>query len=352
MADVIQIQHTSSGVTLYALIRDADGAVWNGSSFVSYVTANLGTYDLPMTEQGTASRFYSVAVPALAAGLYQVQVFQQAGGSPAESDAVVGTGAAEWDGTRWTRLGAPAGASLAADLLAIDNLVDDLESRVGTPSNLGGGATLAANLADIEAQTDDIGSAGAGLTALATAAELAKVPKSDSNVTWNATAAAQLQSEAADALNAYDPPTKAELDSAVAPLALQTSVDDLESRLGTPSNLGSGATVAANLADIEAQTDDIGAAGAGLTAVPWNAAWDAEVQSEVQDALDATIADSVPSDGTRPSISQALYMLTQFMLERNVSGTTVTVRKPDGSTSLFTLTLNDASSPTSITRAS
>ncbi len=38
---------------------------------------------------------------------------------------------------------------------------------------------------------------------------------------------------------------------------------------------------------IEAQTDDIGAAGAGLNAVPWNAAWDAEVQSEVADALTA-----------------------------------------------------------------
>lgn len=32
-------------------------------------------------------------------------------------------------------------------------------------------------------------------------------------------------------------------------------------------------------------TAEIGAAGAGLTAVPWNAAWDAEVQSEVDDAL-------------------------------------------------------------------
>lgn len=31
----------------------------------------------------------------------------------------------------------------------------------------------------------------------------------------------------------------------------------------------------------------IGAAGAGLSAVPWNAAWDAEVQSEVADALTA-----------------------------------------------------------------
>ena len=47
--------------------------------------------------------------------------------------------------------------------------------------------------------------------------------------------------------------------------ALETLVDDLETRIGTPSNLGSGATVAANLVDIEGQTDDIGVAGAGLT---------------------------------------------------------------------------------------
>jgi hypothetical protein len=66
---------------------------------------------------------------------------------------------------------------------------------------------------------------------------------------------------------------------------VEGKVDDLETRLGTPTDLGSGATIAANLVDIEAQTDDIGAAGAGLTAVPWNAAWDAEVQSEVDDAL-------------------------------------------------------------------
>lgn len=83
----------------------------------------------------------------------------------------------------------------------------------------------------------------------------------------------------------------------------------------------------------------------------WNASWDAEVQSEVQDALDSTIADSVPADGTRPSISQALYMTTQFLLERSVSGTTVTVNKVDGTTALYTMTINSAVTPTSITRA-
>lgn len=42
---------------------------------------------------------------------------------------------------------------------------NSINAKIGTPSNLGGGASLAANLADIESQTDDIGVAGAGLTA-------------------------------------------------------------------------------------------------------------------------------------------------------------------------------------------
>lgn len=46
--------------------------------------------------------------------------------------------------------------------------------------------------------------------------ELAKVPKSDSNVTWNATALGSIQSECTDALNAYDPPTNAEIPTAAA----------------------------------------------------------------------------------------------------------------------------------------
>lgn len=96
----------------------------------------------------------------------------------------------------------------------------------------------------------------------------------------------------------------------------------------------------------------LGAAGAGLTAVPWNASWDAEVQSEVDDAIAATIADSVPADGSRPSVKQALLMITRFLMERSVSGTTVTVAKEDGTTASMTFTLDDGTSPTSITRAS
>lgn len=79
---------------------------------------------------------------------------------------------------------------------------------------------------------------------------------------------------------------------------LDTEIAAIITTLGTPA----GASISADIAAIEAQTDDIGAAGAGLTTVPWNAAWDAEVQSEVDDALVARNLDKlVIASGTADS---------------------------------------------------
>jgi hypothetical protein len=77
---------------------------------------------------------------------------------------------------------------------------------------------------------------------------------------------------------------------------------------------------------------------------------EALVQSNVIDALDEILPDSVPADGTRPTVRQSLYMIVQFLMEKSVSGTTVTTKKVDGSTSLMTHTLDSATDPTSITR--
>ncbi len=49
----------------------------------------------------------------------------------------------------FTRIGAPSGASIAADLLAIDNLVDGLESTIGTPA----GASVSADIAAMKVDT-------------------------------------------------------------------------------------------------------------------------------------------------------------------------------------------------------
>jgi hypothetical protein len=96
----------------------------------------------------------------------------------------------------------------------------------------------------------------------------------------------------------------------------------------------------------ELQSDDVPGLIAAL-----NDLSAAEVNTEVDTAFTTQMADSVPADGTIPTREQALYMINQFLLERAVAGTTVTVKKVDGSTSLMTLTLDDGTTPTSITRA-
>lgn len=77
----------------------------------------------------------------------------------------------------------------------------------------------------------------------------------------------------------------------------------------------------------------------------------ATVLTQVNTALTTTIADSVPTDGTRPSVAQGIYGIYQFLTERSITSTTMTVAKPDGTTALMTFTLNSATTPTSITRA-
>lgn len=111
----------------------------------------------------------------------------------------------------------------------------------------------------------------------------------------------------------------------------------------------------------------IGSAGAGLTAVPWNAAWDAEVQSECTDALNAydpptkaemdamwttAATESYASDGAAATPAQLLYMILCSVSEFAISSTTITGKKLDGSTTAMTWTLDDATDPTSRTRAS
>ena len=150
----------------------------------------------------------------------------------------------------------------------------------------------------------------------------------------------------------------------------------------------------------------IGSNGAGLSAIPWNSSWDSEVQSECNDALvalgldhliSASVAgsdvadnsiiaklvskestadwddfvnttdslqaqrdgmwttvqtESYASDGSEATPAQLLYMILCSVSEFAISGTTITGKKVDGCTTAMTWTINDASNPTSRTRAS
>ena len=164
-------------------------------------------------------------------------------------------------GDSYARLGAPAGASIAADLVVIDNFVDGLETTIG--------------------------SAGAGLTALATAAALA-------------TAQADLNT-----ITGSDGVTLATAQALYAPAVA-----------GNAMALTSGERT--TLAGVVMTTQ---------------------------------MTESYRADAAAPTIAQALCETLGHLGESSISGTTKTVKKFDGSTSAATYTLNDATTPTAITRA-
>ena len=98
MAAELQVNN-ASGTTTYALIRTATGTIWNGTSFVTYSTPDYATsYKVAMTEQGSASGYFTATFPSTTAGVYNIVYKQQAGGSPAEADMTIAIEEFHWDG--------------------------------------------------------------------------------------------------------------------------------------------------------------------------------------------------------------------------------------------------------------
>jgi hypothetical protein len=113
-------------------------------------------------------------------------------------------------------------------------------------------------------------------------------------------------------------------------------------RMGALTDWINGGRLDLLLDAILVDTAVIGAAGAGLTAIPWNAVWDAEVQSEVQDAIEANHLDhllAVDYDpASKPGTATALLnelvesdggvsRYTANALEQGAGGGTTNVRQ-------------------------
>ena len=71
----------------------------------------------------------------------------------------------------------------------------------------------------------------------------------------------------------------------------------------------------------------------------------------VNDILTTQLAEVYPTDGTAPTVQQALIFLQQMVGSFSISGTTLSVYGLDDTTVIATFSLDDAVSPTSRTRA-
>ncbi len=71
----------------------------------------------------------------------------------------------------------------------------------------------------------------------------------------------------------------------------------------------------------------------------------------VSDILTTQMTEAYSADGVAPTLAQALFLIQQSLGDFSIAGTTLTVKKVDGSTTAATFTLSDATAPTSLTRA-
>lgn len=139
MANELQAQNTS-GKTVYAVVLNATGSVWNGTAFVTPASANWATYAIALAEVG-GTGLYEGNFPAVAAGVYSVIAFQQVGGTPAVSDINLGASPFHWDGAAEVPLSAIAAKT---GLIVAPDLAGTVSDTAPTSGSFKGNAALSA----------------------------------------------------------------------------------------------------------------------------------------------------------------------------------------------------------------
>lgn len=123
MSNEIRLDHTTAGLTTYAQLWNVAGQVLtvSGLTFGAYATASIAGYKIALTQAGTASAYYQANMPAVPAGVYDVVYFEQAGGSPAETDAKVGSERVYWSGAVIDRMASPTNITAASGITVSTN---------------------------------------------------------------------------------------------------------------------------------------------------------------------------------------------------------------------------------------
>lgn len=255
----------------------------------------------------------------------------------------------------YTRLGAPAGASVSADVAAVKAetaLIVADTNELQTDWANGGRLDVILDARASQASVDTIDGIvdsilvdtgtdmPATLATLATAANLAAVAGYlDTEI------AAILQDTGAEipALIAALPSAAGNATAVRAELATELARVDaaISTRLATA---GYTAPDNASIAAILADTGTDGVVVADKTGFRLSSAG-------VDDILRTALTEGYAAEGETVTLEQALYMLLSVVFNRSVAGTTLTARRLDGTTPAMTFTLDDGTAPTSQVRA-
>lgn len=166
-------------------------------------------------------------------------------------------------GLDWANIGSPTTTqNLSATNIDVDQVVASVSGAVGSVTGAVGSVT------------GDVGGNVTGTIGGLTAAALKDFFDTDSTTTYASAVAGSVVKEIAD--NAGG--------SSLTAADIADAVWD-EAATGHTDAGKAGAQLWTSIDAILDDTDEIGTAGAGLTDIPWNADWDAEVESEVNDGL-------------------------------------------------------------------
>lgn len=130
MSDTTVQALATVGATVYFLVLDEDGQVWNGSTWESIEADHWASYAVPMASAGGSAIFEAQFPPAITTGQYAITAFAQSGGSPSASDAAIGYFyPARWSGAFVSN---PAAPILIQGIVATLNSDVTLAGIVGT----------------------------------------------------------------------------------------------------------------------------------------------------------------------------------------------------------------------------
>ena len=315
------------------LDAQVDVTFWNGT-----VVATPATAGIPDVNAKNWNNLATVALPLI----------------PTTAGRTLDVSAGGEAGVDWANVGSPTttvGLSGTTVKTATDVETDTADIQARLPAALVGGridsnvgaissdATAADNA---EAFFDGTGYAGTGNT-IPTVTNLTNAA---TNGDLTATMKASVNTEADTALSDYGA-----LKPTVAARTLDVSAGG-EAGIDW-NNIGS-PTTAVNLSSTNIDVDQVVASVSGavgsVTTVSDKTGYRLS-STGVDDVLRTALTEGYATDGSTFTLEQALYMLWSLLAERNISSTTLTAKKLNGSTSAMTFTLDSATTPTSQTRA-
>lgn len=118
MSSELNLFH-QTGYTVYAVVFNPSGQVWNTSSsaFETFNASNWTDYDVSLTEKGTSGIYIGdFPTGVTTASVYDYYAYKRVGATPAQSDIRLGAGTVDWTGSH--AVVSSSGAMTATDFYA------------------------------------------------------------------------------------------------------------------------------------------------------------------------------------------------------------------------------------------